>query len=455
MKPKKSLQILLILSVLLGTLGTYSLATAAIGDTTLISSDSSGSQGNDGSFSPSISANGLFVAFDSMASNLVSSDTNHATDIFVRNWQSGKTTRVSVASDGTEANGDSKNPSISADGRFVAFDSLASNLVSEDSNEKRDVFVHDQKSGETIIVSMAWRDTIWSDSGNSHSFTPSISADGRFVAFVSSATNLVPRGTNGYMHIFVRDLEGNQTLLISVDSAGIEGNGNSSNPSISGDGRYVAFWSNASNLVSPATSGYQHIFVHDRIEGETFLISAASDGTEGNGGSNNPSITADGGLITFESNASNLVPEDNNDDTDIFVHHRLTGQTDRVSVASNGTEANHISTYPSISGDGRFVSFSSRANNMAPVGDNDFFKIFLHDRLTRQTSLVSASWDGSLANADSSRPSISGDGRYLAFESLASNLVPGDANGCSDVFMKELKVFNHFNYMPLILSQNK
>jgi len=455
MKSKKSLQILLILSILLGTLGTFSLATAANGDTTLISLDSSGSQGNDGSFSPSISANGLFVAFESMASNLVSGDTNHATDIFVRNWQSGKITRVSVDSDGTEANGDSYDPSISADGRFIAFESLASNLVSQDSDENFDVFVHDQKSGDTILVSAAWRATIGSDSGNSHSFTPSISADGRFVAFASSATNLVPRGTNGHTHIFVRDLEAKQTLLVSVDSAGNEGNGRSSNPSISGDGRYVAFSSNASNLVSPATSGYQHIFVHDRIERKTFLISAASDGTEGNGGSNNPSITADGVLVAFESNASNLVPEDNNDDTDIFVHHRLTGQIARISVASNGTEANHISTYPSISADGRFVSFSSRASNLVPVGDNNFFKIFLHDRLTRQTSLVTASWDGSPANDDSSRPSISGDGRYLAFESLASNLVPGDANGWSDVFMKELKVFNHFNYMPLILSQNK
>lgn len=451
MKSKKSLQIILILSILLGTLSTFSLATVAIGDTTLISLDSSGAQGDDISTTPSISADGQYVAFESMASNLVSDDTNDATDIFVRDWQSGKTTRVSVTSDGTEAKGDSYHPSISADGQFIAFESGASNLVSGDSNGKFDVFVHDQESGEMILVSAAWKGMSWSDFGNNGSFSPSISADGRFVAFASRATNLVPRGTNGNTHIFVRDLETNLTMLVSVDSAGIEGDGNSVNPSISGNGNYIAFSSYASNLVSPAPSDQQHIFVYDRIKEEIFLISAASDGTEGNGGSNNPSITADGILVAFESNANNLVPGDTNDDTDIFVHNRLTGRTDRVSVASNGMEGNRGSFYPSISGDGRFVSFSSKASNLAPVEDNDYFKIFLHDRLTSQTTLVSAAWDGSPADDDSSKPSISEDGRHLAFESLASNLVPGDETEHSDVFLKELRVFDYFNYMPLIL----
>ncbi|ABQ88453.1 WD40 domain protein beta Propeller [Roseiflexus sp. RS-1] len=421
---------LLLLALILTPAGSVR---AAPGNTIRVSVASDGTQANGGSFTPSISADGRYVAFASIAVNLVSGDTNGVQDIFVHDRQTGQTTRVSVASGGAQANGPSFDPSISADGRYVAFASLATNLVSGDTNNEQDIFVHDRQTGQTTRVSVA----TGGGQANLASSDPSISADGRYVAFESIASNLVSGDTNNTGDIFVHDRQTGATTRVSIGPGGTQANRGSLAPSISADGRYVAFHSSATNLVSGVTNGTTHIFVHDRQTGATTRVSVASDGTEGNSVSIKPSISADGRYVAFQSIATNLVSGDTNGTQDIFVHDRQTGQTTRVSVASDGTEGNSGSNDPSISANGRYVAFQSQANNLVS-GDTGFITdIFIHDRQTGVTTRVSIAFDGTEANNVSSAPSISADGRYIAFESNASNLVDGDTNGTQDIFVHD------------------
>jgi len=430
-------------------------AAPAYGITTRVSVASDGSQGNNYSDLPSISADGRYVAFESYASNLVSGDTNYdcpdysnCSDIFVHDRQTGITQRVSVASDGSQGNDGSSYPSLSADGRYVAFGSGASNLVSGDTNGW-DVFVHDRQTGSTQRVSLA------SDGsqGNNYSYSPSISTNGRYVAFVSGASNLVSGDTNGVPDIFVHYRQTGVTQRVSLSSDGSQGNNDSYTygSSISADGRYVAFTSWASNLVSGDTNYFcdrnrdgfyddncRDVFVHDRQTGSTQRVSLSSNGIQGNNESYSPSISADGRYVAFYSGASNLVSGDTNyfcgihypyeNCPDIFVHDRQTGSTQRVSIASDGSQGNNYSDWPSISTDGRYVVFTSYASNLVSGDTNRSGDIFVHDRQTGSTQLVSIASDGTQGNSYSWEPSISTNGRYVAFTSWASNLVSGDTN---------------------------
>ena len=421
-----------------------------------VSVDSAGGQANNGSLSPAISADGRFVAFASAASNLVPGDTNGGVDIFVHDRQTGATERVSVDSAGAQANNPFifSPPAISGDGRFVAFDSAASNLVPGDTNGALDVFVHDRLTGATERVSVDSAGV----QGNSSSTFPAISADGRFVAFVSEASNLVAGDTNGAENafagndVFVRDRVTRQTERMSVDSAGGQANNNFiESTAISADGRVVAFVSAASNLVPGDTNGTLDVFVHDRQTGATERVSVDSAG----GQANSPflavgglAISADGRFVAFDSLASNLVPGDTNGTLDVFVRDRQTGATERMSVDSVGAQGNDISGSPAISADGRFVAFASEASNLV-AGDtnrsgNAFSgtDVFVHDRATGQTERVSVDSAGGQADNFSSGFNlrgfaISADGRFVAFESFASNLVPGDSNNTSDVFVRD------------------
>lgn len=238
------------------------------------------------------------MAFQSDATNLVPGDSNGFSDIFVHDRHKGETTRVSVASDGAEANEVSLYTAISADGRIVVFLSQASNLVSGDTNNMRDVFTHDRQTGQTTRVSVA------SDGSQAdgHSFAPVISDDGRFVAFTSYAMNLVPETTNpNEMDIFVHDRQTGETSRVSVAGDGTEANGTSDSPAISADGRFVAFHSAASNLVPGDTNSKTDIFVHDRQTGETTRVFVASDGTQANDRSYYPILSGDGRFVIFGS----------------------------------------------------------------------------------------------------------------------------------------------------------
>jgi len=405
------------------------------GDTTRVSVDSAGVEGNGFSTAPSISAssNGRYVAFQSQASNLVPGDGNGLPDVFVHDRQTGLTTRVSVDSAGAEGNSSSFAPSISANGRYVAFHSIASNLVPGDVGGALDVFVHDWQTGQTTRVSV---DSAGVE-GNGQSALADISASGRYVSFASFASNLVAGDGNGFADIFVHDRNTGETTRVSVDSAGVEGNLGSQNSSISSNGRYVAFDSLASNLVAGDGNGFADIFVHDRNTGRTSRLSVDSSGVEGNLGSARPSISDSGRSVAFVSQATNLVPGDGNFSTDIFVHDTKSDLTTRVSVDSAGAEGNQGADFPSISANGRYVAFASNASNLVPGDGNGLPDIFVHDRNSGLTTRESVDSAGAEANFGSTVPSISATGRFVAFESQATNLVPGDDNFQTDCFVHD------------------
>jgi Tol biopolymer transport system component len=396
---------------------------------------------DDSNASVSMSADGRFVAFSSSASNLVPGDTNNLMDVFVFDRQAGTTRRTSVDSAGTQGNAPSFKPLISADGRFVAFSSLATNLVAGDTNGTTDVFVHDRLTGLTERVSVGAAGV----EGNDPSTAYSISADGRFVGIYSWASNLVAGDTNSAPDCFVRDCQGGTTERASVSSNGSQAAGSSGAVVVSAEGRFVAFGSHATNLVAGDTNGTWDIFVRDRQNGTTERVSVASGGAQGNGSSYgtgdlrlNPSISSDGRFVAFCSAASNLCPGDTNGSLDVFVHDRLSGITERVSVDSAGVEADGASSAPALSPDGRYVAFDSQATNLVAGDTNGHRDVFVHDRLAGTTERLSVDAAGVQGDGDSEIPCISADSRSFAFGSRASNLVPLDFNGCYDIFVRDL-----------------
>jgi hypothetical protein len=407
------------------------------GETTLVSRDLSGEPASAVVDSPSISGNGRYIFFTANA-NLVVDDTNSKFDVFLYDTQTDTTTRVSVDSNGVEANGDSYYSPSSQDGRYVLFVSEATNLIPNDTNGKIDTFLHDNQTGETTRVSVDSNGV--QQNGSSYGNGFSISADGRYATFISIATNLVPNDTNGALDVFLHDNQTGETTRVSVDSNGVQGNYSSGLASISADGRYVVFKSEATNLVAYDTNSTTDTFLHDTQTGETTLVSRASDiqQTQSNAYSNSPSVSADGRYMTFISNATNLIPRDTNGKNDVFVQDTQTGDISRVSVATDGTETEEDSYTPSISADGRYVVFESASYSLVtndPYGTRD---VFLHDAQTGETTLVSLASDGiTKGNYDSYQPSISSDGRYISFISDADNLVAGDTNGVADVFLHD------------------
>ncbi|MEG4058806.1 MULTISPECIES: calcium-binding protein [unclassified Microcoleus] len=406
-------------------------------DSTGISDPAGDVQGNRYSVLSSISGDGRFVAFTLQQSifslGSPNNNTNNSDDIFVRDLLTNTTTRVSVDSAGNPGNDSSYDPSISADGRFVAFQSDASNLVPGDTNNSGDIFVRDLLTNTTTRVSVGSA----GNQGNSLSRRSSISGDGRFVAFASNATNLVPGDTNNSTDIFVRDLSTNTTTLVSASSSGDRGNNDSELPSISANGRFVAFRSFATNLVPGDTNNERDIFVRDLLTNTITLVSVSSNGDRANDSSSRCSISADGRFVAFSSDASNLVQGDTNNTTDIFVRDLSTNTTNRVSISSTGNQGNEDFYTPFISADGRFVTFSSEASNLVPGDTNDSEDIFVRDLSTNTTTRVSVSSTGNQGNSDSEFPSISANGQKVAFSSFATNLVPGDTNNGPDLFIAD------------------
>ncbi len=396
-----------------------------------VSVSSASVEANAAALEPAVSADGRFVAFRSAASTLVAGDSNRFDDIFVRDRETEETERVSIGPGGTQANGVSREPAISADGGFVAFTSWAPDLVEEDGNGGDDVFVHDRETGATERVSVGPEGI----EANGASTAPAISADGRFVAFQSTASNLVDDDTNGASDIFVHDRETGVTERVSVGPGGAEANDASTEPAISADGRFVAFRSTASNLVDGDTNDRQDIFVHDRETGRTARVSVGPLGIQADGASAEPAISADGRLVAFRSAASNLVDGDATGGIHIYVHDRETGQTERVSTDRRGAPGDRASTAPAISGDGRFVAFTSWATNLVSADSNNAADIFVHDRATGRVERVNIGPSRVQANRNSRDPAINADGSVVAFVSLASNLVAADANNAEDVFV--------------------
>jgi Tol biopolymer transport system component len=420
--------------------------TAFAGKTTRVNVASNGTQSNaiNGDIAtPSLSAEGRYVAFSSLASNLVTGDTNRVGDVFVHDTVTRKTERVSVTSSGVQGNKLSGEfgPGLSADGRYAVFSSDATNLVAGDTNKARDVFIHDRLNHTTERLSIA----VNGKQANADSpYTPSISADGRYVAFASDASNLVTADTNAMGDVFVYDRITRKTERVSVASNKVQGNNASGEfgLSLSADGRYVVFSSEASNLVAGDTNNARDVFVHDRKTHKTERVSVASGGKQGLAESTFSSISANGNYVAFVSNAANLVSGDTNKADDVFVYDRETHTTERVSLTSSGVQGNDFSgdTGLSLSASGRYVAFSSDATNLVSGDTNAIGDFFVHDRQTHKTERVSVASNGMQAISQAgnlSAPNLNADGRYAVFSSFATNLVAGDTNTGWDVFVRD------------------
>lgn len=422
--------------------GLLALSSGAVAQVTeRISLDSSGAEvpGGGDLVPPDrvISADGRYVLFFSGASALVPGDTNNTWDVFLRDRLARTTERASVDSSGAQANGRSGlyGFSMSPDARYIAFESLASNLVMPDLNGS-EVFVRDLASGTTerIAVSAA------GVQGNGQSSYPSVSSDGRFVAFTSNSSNLVAGDTNGKWDVFVRDRQNGTTERVSLSGAGLQGDADSYKAVITPDGRFVAFESIASNLVLGDTNARWDVFVRDLLMSTTDLVSVSWNGVLGNGDSWLAWPSNDGQVVAFTSQASNLVPGDSNATRDVFVRDRSAGGTSIVSVSVSGTAGDLASQEAVLSGDGRIVVFKSSATDLVPNGPANpgGAWIFVRDLRTRRTELASCTTDGVVPAAGFCQlPSVSSDGRYVLFESTMTTLVTGDANDYFDVFIHD------------------
>ncbi|MEF8756318.1 MAG: hypothetical protein V5B60_20670 [Accumulibacter sp.] len=391
-----------------------------------ISVTGSGGQGYGpgGSRSASFSADGRYVLFESGASNLVGGDTNGSSEVFIKDLQTGAVRRVWTALEEYSYFRYSSDPSLSADGNYVVFTNATWEWGFRTIDETSNVFIMDLRTGVTRCVSTD--STGGPERGTSSG--ASFSADGRYVVYQSSAIGQ-------YFHgIFVRDLQSGATRRVSTDAADLPANGDSSHASFSADGRYVVFQSRGSNLVAGDTNGATDIFVKDLLTGGIQRVSSDSAGTAGNGRSGSASFSADGQRVVFESEANNLVAGDSNGSSDVFVRDLRTGAIERVSTDFAGNQVDGGSGSASLSTDGRYLVFASVAPNLVANDTNGCSDVFVKDLQTGAVHRVSASLAGGEGNAASFSPRFSSDGRYILLTSDASNLVGDDTNGATDVF---------------------
>ncbi|MFN8061436.1 MAG: hypothetical protein U0Q12_19920 [Vicinamibacterales bacterium] len=441
------------LCLLLSSLAT---AASARAQAVRVSVSTGGAQVSGASDQPVLSENGRYIAFRSYAPDVVPGDTNGVADVFVHDNVARRTIRVSVAADGAEANGASGTPSISGDGRWVAFASFASNLVPGDTNGVVDVFAHDRDvdangvfdepgATTTIRVSVA----AGGAQANNLSDAPAVSASGRFVAFHSFASNLAP-GLSG-SDVYRKDLATGAIVRVSVGVGGAQAVGSNDMAAprnvMTADGRFVLFLSEADNLVDDDRNGRQDLFVRDVELGRNERVTVSTAGLEANGHSWSGVLSADATVVAFWSSATNLVPGDTNGADDVFVRDRRLGTTSRASVTSEGAQGivspRTGTTYPpagyvpDISADGRVVAFLSAADL---GGDATRLLVdgFVHDRLTHQTTRVSSAVNTDIPPNWYPSPAVSADGRSVAFASMGSTIVAGDTNGVADVFLVDL-----------------
>ncbi len=403
-------------------------AAPSAAETRLVTAIGDGRAAERGGTAPSISADGRMVAFVSSSPDLVAGDTNGVADVFVRDMATGVTVRASVSSAGGQADGGSGPAVISGDGRWVAFPSEATNLVARDTNRCfgyqvrgscPDLFVHDLHTGATRRVSVSSR----GGQANGESLYPAISADGRYVAFASLASNLVTRDRNARMDVFLHDTRTGETQRVSVGADGGEADSFSFAPSVAADGSLVAFTSFATNLVAGDTNGADDVFVRDLAEQDTVRVSVGWDGSEAAGFSGGASISADGSLVAFWSEAA-LVAGDGNGVVDAFVRDLAAGTVTRASVGSRGAEGDGpVTAPPSLAPDGRFVAFESEAANLVPGDTNAALDVFVRDLASGTTAMVSVGPGGRPGNAGSGLPALSAGGCRVAFSSGATDLV--------------------------------
>ena len=379
-----------------------------------------------------ISDNGRIVAFETSGDQLVPGDTNFVNDIFVHDFDTGETKRVSVSSAGGQSNAASSQPSLSADGRHVAFTSYASNLVANDMNNDADIFLHDRQTGTTTRVSLSSS----GEEAEAHCLSPVLSPNARYVTFITASPNFNSIGTTQW-EVYLRDLQTGITDHVSVGMGGQPADASADAPSLSDDGRFVVFSSIASNLVPGDTNGAQDVFVRDRLAGTTVRVSVDPSGNQtGAPGASclGARITNDGRYVVFWSGAGNIVPGDDNGSHDVFMRDLQEETTVRLSEGPDGEQGTFPSRHPFMTPDGRYVAFESWAQNITP-GDTAFYHdIILQDLWSGVTRRVSLDTAGLDPNGHSYKPALSKNGRWVVFESSASDLIADDTNGWQDIF---------------------
>lgn len=420
-------------------------------DIELISRASSGEAGKSdsgavASGTTAMSADDRYVVFTSAASNLVSRDTNSAFDVFVHDREDGTTSRISANAAGQGGDAASGSPlnrgraaSISADGARIVFHSDATNLISLDKNSSSDIFMYDRSLGRLQVVSTSTSGSI----GNASSYVPAIDANGDAVVFESLASNLIPIDRNEASDIYFKKLSNDSTQCVSIGTDGAVANGGSYAPQISSDGTYVVFESDATNLVSGDTNSLRDVFMRNMSSGRNELISVASDGTLANGASSGAVVSADGNIVAFKSDASNLVSGDTNGVSDVFVRDRAAGTTKRISLDSDGKQANAASGVGalSISQDGSFVAFTSNASNLVPGDTNGKADVFIYDVVLGEIVRASETLLEEPVDGNSGDVYLGVDGFTVVFASEANNLSADDEKNISDVFYRETPLF--------------
>ncbi len=414
----------------------------------------------DSDWSPVVSGNGRWIAFASIVSELVRGDTNGMTDVFLQDRQTGVVQRVSVASDGSQSNHSSAQPSISGDGRYIVFVSLASNLVFDDTNELQDVFIHDRQRSRTRRISLGFDGS----NADGKSLAPSISDDGRWIAFWSSASNLVsPQegrglgqtacGADGRPHrcfdIYLYDRRAEAIERIPVGRPFDRLNPFMDTLSISGDGTWILFRADSHDDLGDdlGLTNSQDVFLYNRITGSFESINQRPDGEVGNGPSYTAEISNSGRWIAFASEASNLVPDDTNDAIDVFLLDRQEREIRRVSLTQDGSQADrdsgvilgwdfHYGDGLSLSADGRWVLYSSRAENLVMQEINpcilELFcqNLYLYDRVVNESAHINQFEPGPIPSA-----SLASDGSLVAYQTDIFTCFSGEI--CTNVYLYE------------------
>lgn len=399
----------------------------AAGATTRVSSSSAGVAGDQVSEVPAVTADGRYVTFSSAADNLVPGDTDFAEDAFIRDRTTGTTERVSVATDGTQPHYASLRAKPSADGRYVVFDSFAPNLVAGDTNGLTDVFLRDRQARTTVRVSLG---AGGSQAGGS-SWGAAMSPDGRFIAYTSDAADLVPGDTNGYADVFLLDRQTGTVKLVSTSGAGAQGNGVSENPQISADGRYVAFESGATDLVPGDTDNAMDVFVKDTTTGAVQLVSVTKAGKEfesggSTGDGTDMSMSADGRYVTFVGQTTNVVAQ-------LYVRDRTAATTTLVSTATGtgGKPGNYATFSGSISPDGHYAAFNTGSTNIV-AGAPPYFNTYVRDLTAGTTTLASLTWTGAPITESTGEQAMSNAG--VCFQAYAANVVQDTVGRIGQVY---------------------
>jgi hypothetical protein len=413
---------------------TVTVAVAAPGRLVLVSISEAGAKGDQHSSVYGLSKDGRKVGFSSTSTTLHPDDTDALQDVYVKDVSTGEMILASTSAQGVKGNGHSVTAYLSRSGNRVAFSSEATNLHPDDSTPDLDVYVKVISTGALILAST-------SDSGvkgNGDSGVGSISADGRTVAFWSEATNLDPADPDTTGDVYVKNLVTGDIALASTSDAGVKGNGEVGETSLSANGTRVGFSSDATNLDPADTDDRSDVYVKDLATGNLMLVSVPEEGAKAQTHSLGPSLSTDGTLVAFYSRARNLHPGDTDTWHDVFVKDLTTGGISLASATAEGRDANFESTHPSISADGLRVAFESWADNLSEEDGDDWYDVYVKDLCAGELLLASTTDSGEKGNSHSQRPVLSTLGTWTTFSSIATNLDPADEDGVSDVYLKRL-----------------